>query len=64
MLGSPSQPTQTLRDSYKVAEEEFGSVLAQLRDVVQADIPKLEKEMDAAGVPHTPGRLPDWKPTD
>jgi photosystem II stability/assembly factor-like uncharacterized protein len=60
MLGSPSLPTQTLRDSYKVAAAAFTDALAQLRTVVQADLPKLEKEMDAAEVPHTPGRLPDW----
>jgi photosystem II stability/assembly factor-like uncharacterized protein len=61
-LTSPLPPTQTRVDSYKIAAEEFAPLLARLRVIVQQDVPRLEKELDAAGVPHTPGRLPIWKP--
>ncbi len=61
-LTSPLPPTQTRVDSYKVAAEEFSPLLARVRVIVEQDIPRLEKELDTAGVPHTPGRLPVWKP--
>lgn len=61
MLSSPQLPTQTRLDSYKVAAEAFGEQLAKLRVIFRQDMPKLEKALDAAGVPHTPGRLPEWK---
>lgn len=61
-LSSPLPPTQTRVDSYKAAAEEFAPLLVRLRALVEHDIPKLQKELDAAGVPHAPGRLPNWKP--
>jgi hypothetical protein len=36
-------------------------VLAQLRQLVEVDLRNLEKQMEAAGAPYTPGRLPDWR---
>jgi len=36
-------------------------VLARLRLMVEVDMPKLDKGLDAAGVAHTPGRVPNWK---
>ena len=40
---------------------EFGDALAKLRTIARTDMPKLERALDAAGVPHTPGRIPEWK---
>jgi len=53
-------PTQTHQESYSVAAAEFAEVLTKLRTLVNTDLPALEKQMDAAGVPHTPGRVPEW----
>ena len=53
-------PTQTHRDSYAIAAEEFAQQLANLRALVQVDLSKLEKDMEAAGAPWTPGRVPEW----
>ena len=33
----------------------------KLRKLLETDIKALEKQLDAAGAPPTPGRLPDWK---
>jgi len=35
--------------------------LAKLKQLVEGDIPRLEKALEALGAPHTPGRLPEWK---
>jgi len=56
-----ARPTKTMEDDYKVAGELFAPVLARLRLIVEVDMPKLDKGLDAAGVPHTPGRVPNWK---
>ena len=60
---STSRPTKTQLDEYEAAGKEFAPVLAKLHELVEVDLAKLEKAMDLAGAPHTPGRLPDWKPS-
>ncbi|MGH9776512.1 MAG: VPS10 domain-containing protein [Candidatus Acidiferrales bacterium] len=59
---STAHPTQTQVDSYAIAGKEFVPVLAKLHQLVEVDLANLEKAMDQAGAPHTPGRLPNWKP--
>lgn len=61
MLGSSSLPTQTVQDVYKDAASEFAAALAKLRTIAKVEMPALEKALDAAGVPHTPGRFPEWR---
>ncbi len=56
-----SPPTRTQQDSYRIAAEEFAEQLPRLRKLVEVDLKALEKALDAAGVPHTPGRLPAWE---
>ena len=58
---STQRPTQTHIDQYAAAAAEFESVLARLRQLIETDLQKLEKQMEAAGAPWTPGRIPDWK---
>jgi photosystem II stability/assembly factor-like uncharacterized protein len=58
---STAKPTQTHRDAYRIAAEEFAAELGKLRTLVESDLPKLEKQLEAIGAPHTPGRLPEWK---
>jgi photosystem II stability/assembly factor-like uncharacterized protein len=57
---SLAKPTQTDIDSYGVAAAEFADQLAKLHTLVDVDLAKLEKDMDAAGAPWTPGIVPDW----
>ena len=56
-----SSPTQTQRDSYRHAAQEFTRALADLRRLIRKDLAKLNDQLEAAGAPWTPGRLPTWK---
>jgi len=58
---SIQKPTQTHIDQYAVAAAEFEGTLNSLRQLIEVDLQKLEKQMEAAGAPWTPGRVPDWK---
>ena len=57
---SLAKPTQSHVDSYNIAAAEFAEQLAKLRTLVEVDLRKLEKDMEAAGAPWTPGRVPEW----
>jgi photosystem II stability/assembly factor-like uncharacterized protein len=57
---SLEKPTQTHIDAYSVAAAEFTDQLAKLHALVDVDLSKLEKEMEAAGAPWTPGQVPEW----
>jgi len=58
---STSRPTQTHLDAFRIASEEFKPVLDQLKVLTETDLKELERDLNAAGVPWTPGRLPEWK---
>jgi len=55
-----TKPTQTHLDDYNIAAAEFSVELGKLRALVEVDLAKLEKDMEAAGAPWTPGRVPEW----
>jgi photosystem II stability/assembly factor-like uncharacterized protein len=55
-----AKPTQTHIDDYNIASAEFADELGKLRTLVEVDLAKLEKDMEAAGAPWTPGRVPEW----
>ncbi len=55
-----SAPTQTERDGYRWAAEAFATELERLKSLA-ADLEALENQLEAAGAPWTPGRLPEWK---
>jgi photosystem II stability/assembly factor-like uncharacterized protein len=55
------RPTGTQKDSYAIASKEFTATLAKLKQLVEKDIPALEKRLDLIDAPFTPGRLPEWK---
>jgi len=57
---SLAKPTQSHIDSYNIAAAEFADELGKLRTLVEVDLTKLEKDMEAAGAPWTPGRVPEW----
>ena len=58
---STSAPTQTQKEHYAAAAQEFEQVLTRLRPLIEGDLASLEKAMEAAGAPWTPGRIPEWK---
>jgi photosystem II stability/assembly factor-like uncharacterized protein len=61
MWKTTSSPTQTQRDSYKAASEEFETLLTKVKQLIEVDLKNLEVEMEKYGAPWTPGRVPDWK---
>jgi hypothetical protein len=58
---SLAKPTKTQQESYQIASEEFAQELTKLRALIDVDLKNVEKALDAAGAPWTPGRLLDWK---
>jgi photosystem II stability/assembly factor-like uncharacterized protein len=58
---SSSAPTSVQLDSYRVASDEFAQFLPKLKQL-DADLKKLEDQLEAAGAPWTPGRVPNWQP--
>ncbi len=58
---STARPTQTQINQYTAAAQEFEQTLAQLRQLIESDLARLEKQMEAAGAPWTPGRIPEWR---
>ena len=57
-----AEPTQTQLDAYRYAGELFAKELARLRQLAEIDLPALEAELERAGAPWTPGRVPVWQP--
>ncbi len=58
---SLSRPTKTHQEAYAIAGAELAAELGKLRALIDGDLRALEKALDAAGAPWTPGRLPEWK---
>ena len=59
--GSTQHPTKTAMEQYQIGSDELAVQIPKLRKLMETDIKALEKQLDAAGAPPTPGRLPDWK---
>ncbi len=57
-----SPPTQTQRDAYQHASDQFAPVLTKLRTLVEDDLAAVERKLEDAGAPWTPTRFPDWQP--
>jgi hypothetical protein len=56
--GPGSENTQ----AYAAAAAAFQPVLAGLRQLIEEDLRSLEADLEAAGGPWTPGRVPNWQP--
>jgi photosystem II stability/assembly factor-like uncharacterized protein len=55
---STVKPTNTQLEQYELSNSEFKPVLARLKKLVEVDLPAFEKQLEEAGAPLTPGRLP------
>lgn len=58
ILLSSTRPTETQINQYNLVDAEFKPLLARLKNLVENDLPRFERELEAAGAPLTPGRLP------
>ena len=54
--GTRQGPTGTQRASLAIAREGLGEVVAALRSLLDGELAALERDMEAAGAPWTPGR--------
>ncbi len=59
-FASSSAPTATQRQAYDIAAADLATTLKDLHALVEVDLAGLEKAMEAAGAPWTPGRIPEW----
>jgi hypothetical protein len=55
---SLARPSQTAIQQYEIASQEFAEEQKKLRALLEGDLRGLEKALDAAGAPWTPGRVP------
>jgi len=62
-LTTTQPPTHTHREALTTAEQQFVPLLERLRRTVEVDLAAIEKQLNAAGAPWTPGRIPTWPPT-
>jgi len=61
-MGSTYGPTQTHRRDYEIAQEEFETVLGQVKELIEVDFVNLQRNLEAAGLPWTSGRpIPELK---
>ncbi len=61
-FSASSGPTETHRKLYEIASEELKAALAELRPLIEVELPALNEKLDRAGLPWTPGRkIPDWQ---
>ncbi len=58
---STARPTITQLGQYEIAAQDFEKVLDLLRQLIEVDVARLEKQLEAAGAPWTPGRIPEWR---
>jgi photosystem II stability/assembly factor-like uncharacterized protein len=56
---STSAIPATYQESYAIAARQFTALLAELKKM-DAALRELEKELELAGAPYTPGRWPEW----
>ena len=57
---SSAAPTGTSREQFAIASALLADTLTQLRAAVELDLAKIEAEIEKAGGPWTPGRIPNW----
>lgn len=50
-------PTATQQQNYTIAQDQVTAFVGQVR-TIEGEVRKLEQELEAAGVPYTPGRWP------
>jgi photosystem II stability/assembly factor-like uncharacterized protein len=55
-------PTATQQHQYDIVSGEFARIAGRLHVIVDTDLKRVEASAEAAGVPWTSGRMPEWRP--
>lgn len=58
-LTTSSAPTATHREALALGEQQAGAILTRLRKLIGVDLAAIEKQLNTAGAPWTPGRIPE-----
>jgi hypothetical protein len=58
MTRTLGRPTTTHEQQYQIASDLLGAQLSKIKELVETEIPALEKELERVGAPYTPGRVP------
>ncbi|HKB79720.1 MAG TPA: glycosyl hydrolase, partial [Thermoanaerobaculia bacterium] len=58
VLGTTSAPTTTQREALMLATQEASKMLDRLRTLIDTDLVSIDQQLNAAGAPWTPGRVP------
>ncbi len=61
IYASSEPPTITMKEQYKIVTEETEDIISELKKLKEVDIKSLEDQMEKAGAPYTPGRIPELK---
>ena len=61
---STSAVTKTQKDIYNILKDEFPPILEQLKNIYNNELPQIERGLEEAGAPWTPGRIPVWNEQD
>lgn len=62
VLGTTSAPTATQREALALATQQATQMLDRLRKLIDTDLASIDKQLNAAGAPWTPGRVPTLTP--
>ena len=60
-IESTAPVTKTEKDQLNIVKDELPAIITEMKKIATETIPEIEKEMDTAGAPWTPGRIPDGK---
>jgi photosystem II stability/assembly factor-like uncharacterized protein len=52
------RPTTTHEQQFQIASELFAAQRTLIKQLVEVDVPAIEKELERVGAPYTPGRIP------
>jgi hypothetical protein len=58
---STSAPTATQKSSLEIVKNDFNTVYSGIKKIAEEEMISLEKQLENAEAPWTPGRLPDWE---
>jgi len=58
VLGTTGAPTTTSREALDLATAQAAKMLDRLRTVINTDLVSIDQQLNAAGAPWTPGRIP------
>ena len=50
-----------MKKSMKVAEDQFGVLYGKIKEIGETKILAIQDQLESAGAPYTPGKLPEWK---